>query len=75
MKKLNEHDESKSHGRHFDSNFCKSIGLKVEDIENDSDLQDAILSVHHIFMVMMNNTMAGKVIASVNHKRWVMNES
>lgn len=73
--KLNEHDESKNHGRHFDIEFCKKIGLKIYDLESDSELQDRVLSVHHAFMTMLNNSTAGKVIASQNNKRWVMNES
>lgn len=75
VKTLNEHDESKNHGRHFDINFCKRIGLKINELESDSELQDKVLSVHHVFMTMLNNSPAGKVIASQNNKRWVMNES
>lgn len=75
VKKLNEHDESKNHGRHFDIVFCKEIGLKIKELESDPELQDKVLSVHHVFMTMLNNTTAGKVIASQNDKRWVMNES
>lgn len=75
IENLNEHDESKNHGRHFDIDFCKKIGLKIDELESDSTLQDMVLSVHHAFMTMINNTNAGKVIASPNNKRWVMNES
>lgn len=75
VKKLNEHDESKNHGRHFDVEFCKNIGLKIIELESDSELQDKVLSIHHVFMTMLNNSNAGKVIASQNNKRWVMNES
>ena len=75
VKKLNEHDESKNHGRHFDVEFCKDIGLKIIELESDSELQDKVLSIHHVFMTMLNNSNAGKVIASQNNKRWVMNES
>lgn len=73
VSKLNEHDDSKEHGRHLDSEFCKSIGLKIRNLEEDSKLQDAVLSVHHIFMITLNNTNACKIIQSQNKKVWIVN--
>lgn len=71
---LNEHDKSKEHGRHYNIDFCKEIGLRVETLEDDNNLQDAVLSVHHIFMIMLNNTDVTKVIQSVG-KPWLMRSS
>jgi len=42
-KTLNEHDNSKNHGRHLNIEFCKKIGLKVTEMEMNPDLQEAIL--------------------------------
>lgn len=75
VSKLNEHNDSKEHGRHLDSEFCKSIGLKIKNLEDDSKLQDAVLSVHHIFMITLNNTSACKIIQSQNKKVWIVNSS
>lgn len=66
--KLNEHDDSKTHGRHFNMDFCKNIGLKIEALEDDDDLQDAVLSVHHAYMLTLGGTDAVKIIESQNGK-------
>lgn len=39
----------RSHGRHLPRKFCREIGLVVEDLEEDDDLQDVVLSIHHAF--------------------------
>ena len=70
-KKLNEHYDSKEHGRHLNIDFCKNIGLKIVELENDKELQDAVLSVHHICMITLNNTSACKIIQS-SKKAWIM---
>ena len=66
--KLNEHDDSKTHGRHFNVEFCKSIGLKIELLEEDDELQDAVLSIHHAYMLTLGGTDAVKIIESNNGK-------
>lgn len=66
--KLNEHDNSKNHGRHFNINFCKNIGLKIFQLEDDSILQDLVLSVHHAYMITLNSTNAIKIIENQNGK-------
>ena len=66
--KLNEHDDSKVHGRHFNIDFCKSIGLKIEALEKDPILQDAVLSVHHAYMLTFSTSDIVKIIESQNDK-------
>ena len=68
---LNEHNKSKNHGRHFDYQFCKDIGLKIEEMENNPPLQDAILSMHHAYMLTLNGTAAVKIIESQNDKAFI----
>jgi hypothetical protein len=71
--KLNEHDDSKIHGRHFNADFCKSIGLKIEMMEDDGELQDKILSMHHAYMLTFDATPAVKIIENQNNKCLVSN--
>jgi len=47
---LSNHDEHKTHARHIHIDQCESIGLKVKRLEDDSKLQDLVLSVHHAYM-------------------------
>lgn len=74
VSKLNEHDDSKTHGRHFNIEFCKNIGLKIETLEDDDQLQDAVLSVHHAYMLTLGGTDATKIIEGSNGKAVINHE-
>ncbi len=65
---LNEHDNSKIHERHLNADFCKEIGLKIEMLEDDGDLQDKVLSLHHAYMITLDATPALKLIENQNKK-------
>jgi ATP-dependent protease ClpP protease subunit len=51
VNELANHQASKIHDRHYDFDFCKKLGLRVISLEADQVLQDAVLSVHHSFVV------------------------
>jgi enoyl-CoA hydratase/carnithine racemase len=59
---LGDHALTKSHARHLSAARCKSIGLKVKMMEDNQDLQDAILSVHHACIHTLASTGAFKII-------------
>lgn len=59
---LNEHAKNKSHGRHFNYDKCIAMGLKIIKMEDDNELQDKILSVHHAFMITFNSSNSTKII-------------
>ena len=69
--KLNEHDDSKIHERHLNADFCKNIGLKVEMMEDEAELQDKILSLHHAYMITLDLTPAIKLIENQNKKSFI----
>ena len=71
---LNEHDNSKNHGRHFSIDFCKKIGLKIVSMEEDEELQDAILTVHHAYMLSISGSDAVKIIENQNGKAVINHE-
>lgn len=68
VSKLNEHDDSKIHGRHLSADFCKTIGLKIQMMEEDGVLQDKILSLHHAYMITLDATPALKLIENQEGK-------
>lgn len=70
---LNEHSSSKIHGRHLNSDFCKNIGLKIVMMEDDGNFQDKVLSLHHAYMITMNQTSAIKIIENQEHKSFISN--
>ena len=66
IKYLNNNSETKIHSRHISNIKAKEIGLKVVDLEEDDNFQDAVLSIHHCYMHTFSNSNAVKIIE--NHK-------
>lgn len=62
VRKLTDYSGNKTHERHIHVDECQSIGLNVRAIEDDSGLQDLVLTVHHCYMHIFMNTPAFKVI-------------
>jgi len=62
VNRLTNYQENKSHEKHIHYEECEEIGLDVELIEDDSDLQDLILTVHHCYMHTLMNTPSYKII-------------
>ena len=63
---LGDHALTKSHARHISFERSMQIGLKVSLLEEDNDLQDSVLSVHHAFIHTLSSTGAYKIIE--NHQ-------
>lgn len=64
---LGDHQRTKQHDRHICAKEAREIGLKVRDLEDDDNLQDALLSVHHAYMLTFSgNPVVAKIIE--NHK-------
>jgi len=59
---LGSHATTLSHSRHLDMTFLKGIGLKIVPMEDDQELQDRILSVHHATIISITQTQATKII-------------
>lgn len=53
---------NKSHAKHFMKQYCIDLGLKIESLEDNQDLQEAVLSVHHAFIIIFDLTPATKII-------------
>jgi len=66
VESLNNHADTKTHSRHINAEKAKSIGLKIQDLESDHDLQDCVLSLHHIYMQIFNESNACKIVE--NHR-------
>jgi ATP-dependent protease ClpP protease subunit len=62
LRVLNENKESKTHRRHFDKEKCKNSGLTIIDLEDDQKLQDIVLSIHHCYVHLFNETQYSKII-------------
>jgi len=62
VRKLTDYSGNKSHDRPIHFEECKKIGLKVRLLEDDNELQDLVLSIHHCYMNSFMNGVAYKVI-------------
>lgn len=64
-----------SHGRRVGRDEIRSLGLKVVDLEDDDQLQDAVLSVHHASMHAFSGTPAVKIISNQHGRAWITMEN
>lgn len=55
-------DTTKSHSRHIHIDECIKLGLKIEKLEDDKSLQDAVLTVHHCYMHSFGVSGASKIV-------------
>jgi hypothetical protein len=62
LKEFIDHKTNKSHARHISKENCKQIGVAVLDMEQDNELQDLILTVHHSYMHTFASSMALKIV-------------
>ncbi len=62
VSELADHATTKSHARHISADYAKGLGLKVAPLEDDADLQDAVLSLHHACVQTLQETGAVKII-------------
>lgn len=72
LSKLNANN--KSHSRHFSIDFCKEIGLNIMELETDQALQDAVLSVHHSFIITIDATNTSKIIENNLGARYITSQ-
>ena len=75
MKFLNNNEYTKIHSRHIGIDKAIDIGLKIKPLEDDSVLQDAILTVHHCYMHTFQNTEAVKIIENQNDVSFILNNN
>lgn len=60
-----------AHGRRISRQQLRNLGLVVDYLEEDSDLQDAVLSVHHAYTHTFSSSTAVKIIENHLGRRWV----
>ncbi len=66
LKTFADHKKQKSHARHISKRECEEIGLNVTSLEDNQELQDAVLTTHHAFMHTFSNTYCVKIIENHN---------
>ena len=59
---LGSHNATLSHSRHIHMKELQDVGLVIEEMERDQELQDKILSVHHATIISITQTQSTKII-------------
>ena len=59
---LSNHKQMKTHFRHIGLKEAQEIGLNINKLEGDNELQDIILTIHHTYMHTLNSTPAIKIV-------------
>jgi Serine dehydrogenase proteinase len=59
---LGSHKKTLSHGRHINIEEARKLGLNIRALEDDKDLQNAVLSVHHCYTVTLSLTPTAAII-------------
>jgi len=62
VNELSDHKKTKAHVRHISSDEAKRIGLTIVDLEEDPELQDLVLTVHHAYIHTLSNTATIKIV-------------
>jgi len=74
IEELGNHALNKSHARHLSAEKCESFGLKIRKLEEDSKIQDAVLSLHHSCIHTLGSTNAFKIIENHNGVAFIQSE-
>jgi ClpP class serine protease len=73
LKTFADHKKQKSHSRHISKKECEDIGLTISSLEDNQDLQDAVLTTHHAFMHTFSNTPSVKMNENHNGVAYIEN--
>lgn len=57
-----KNSDSKTHSRHINREKCKSAGLDIIDLEDDQEMQDLVLGIHHCCMILGEQSNILKIV-------------
>jgi len=66
LNELASHALTLAHARHLSAEKCRTLGLEVKALEDSQELQEAVLSVHHVMIHTLSSTAAFKIIENHN---------
>lgn len=66
MKCFLDNKDSKTHSRHLDIKKCEETGLNIVELESNPEIQDLVLTIHHCYMILFQNTVIDKIVENNN---------
>ncbi len=70
---FNDSSIHKSHGRRLDRQEVRAQKVDVEDLEDDQQLQEMVLTAYHLITLIFEKTPATKLLTSHHGRRWIKN--
>ena len=70
---FNDAERHKSHGRRIDRDEAKGQGVAISYLEDDQELQDAVLTAYHLMTIMFEQAPACKLIWTNRGQAWIKN--
>jgi hypothetical protein len=70
---FNDANVHKSHGRRIDRAEARAQNVVVEDLENNDDLQDDVLTAYHLMTIAYEQGPAAKMIWGAHRVSWIKN--
>lgn len=70
---FNDATTHKSHGRRIDRDEARAQGVVVEELEDDQDLQEAVLTAYHVMTIAFENGPLAKEMVSDTGRMWAKN--
>lgn len=64
-------EEFLSHGRPVRRDEARDHGILIDDLEDDAQFQDLVLSVHHATMLTLTQTLTAKLIENHHGRAWI----
>lgn len=71
--KFLNHRNSHSHNRRISKQECKEVGLKIVDMEGNAELQEAVMSLHHCYMITFDKYNISKIVENQIGNRLIQN--
>lgn len=68
---LCDHSTYAMHARHLSYETVRDLGMRVAALEDDQELQDLVLSLHHAYMCTFSMTRAIKIIEGSVNPPWI----
>jgi len=72
---FNDASIHKSHGRRIDREEVRAQKVDVEDLEDDQQLQEMVLTAYHLVTLVFEKTPATKLVTSHHGRLWIKNAS
>jgi hypothetical protein len=70
---FNDTSVHKHHGRRIDRDQARALGVYIDELEQNQDLQDAVLTTYHVASLYFSVTKAVKFMANDAGKLWLKN--